>query len=146
MAFCVRVTKLLDSAFRKLSKSREIRRVPVGKLRLEYALKKYTLNETTWVDNICHEVVMLRQSVTEVFENNTSAAFYTHFGRIQLHLSDRLETATVAMSYPAFSRSRLFRKYSINQDRDAQASLEYPDGCLCRDGRPSTPVLCNAKQ
>ena len=32
---------------------------------------------------------------------------------------------------------------SINQSRDAQASLEYPDRCLCRDGRPSTPVLCN---
>ena len=30
--------------------------------------------------------------------------------------------------------------------RDAQASLGYPDRCLCCDGRPTTLVLCNAEQ
>ena len=37
----------------------------------------------------------------------------------------------------------------INQSikaRDALASLGYPDRCLRCDGRPSTPVLCNAEQ
>ena len=38
--------------------------------------------------------------------------------------------------------------HGLNQSiktRDAQASLGYSDRCLHRDGRPSTPVLCNAE-
>ena len=38
---------------------------------------------------------------------------------------------------------------SINQSiktRDAKESLGYPDRYLLYDGRPSTPVLCDAKQ
>ena len=51
--------------------------------------------------------------------------------RISVHVKDLLHFCT-----------------AINQSiktLDAQASLGCPDRCLRRDGRPSTPVLCNAE-
>ena len=35
---------------------------------------------------------------------------------------------------------------SIIKTHDAQASFGYPSRCLRCDGRPSMPVLCNARQ